>query len=64
MHLEKIDSQVIFDGEIVVLDEEGKSQFQLIQNYQTEKKGALYLLCVRSPLQRWQRSPSTAPYRT
>jgi bifunctional non-homologous end joining protein LigD len=40
--LEKIQGQAIFDGEIVVLDEEGKSHFQLIQNYQQDKKGALF----------------------
>lgn len=39
--LEKMTEQVILDGEIVVLDEKGKSDFQLIQNYQ-KKKGALY----------------------
>lgn len=31
--LEKIQGEVIFDGEIVVVDSKGKSQFQLIQNY-------------------------------
>lgn len=32
--LKKIKEQVILDGEIVALDEEGKSHFQLLQNYQ------------------------------
>lgn len=41
-NLEKIDEQVILDGEIVVVDEEGKSHFQLIQNYQKSEKGNLY----------------------
>lgn len=34
--LKKIKEQVIFDGEIVALDENGKSNFQLLQNYQTQ----------------------------
>lgn len=41
-NLKKIDNQVIFDGELVVLDSEGKSHFQLMQNYQREGKGTLY----------------------
>lgn len=40
-NLKKLDGQVIFDGEIVVLDPEGRSHFQLLQNYQKEKKGSL-----------------------
>lgn len=40
--LAKIDSQVIFDGELVVLDSQGKSHFELMQNYQKEHKGSLY----------------------
>ena len=40
--LENVNSQVIFDGELVVLDSKGKSDFQLMQNYQKEGKGALY----------------------
>lgn len=40
--LEQIQAQVILDGEIVILDKSGKSQFGLIQNYQKDKKGALY----------------------
>lgn len=40
--LKKINNQVILDGELVVLDTQGKSHFQLIQNYKKEGKGALY----------------------
>ena len=40
--LKKIDSQVIFDGELVILDAKGKSHFQWMQNYQKERKGVLY----------------------
>lgn len=40
--LEKINSQVIFDGELVVLDMKGKSHFQWMQNYQKQSKGNLY----------------------
>lgn len=40
--LEKIQSQAIMDGEIVLLDEKGKSDFQLMQNYQRTQKGHLY----------------------
>ncbi len=40
--LEQIKGQAIFDGELVVLDPKGKSQFQLMQNYQKEGKGALF----------------------
>ncbi len=39
--LEKIESQVILDGELVVVDSKGISHFQLMQNYQKEKKGDL-----------------------
>ncbi len=39
--LQKIKEKVILDGEIVVLDPHGRSDFQLMQNYQ-EKGGALY----------------------
>lgn len=39
--LKKIGGQVILDGEVVVLDEKGKSDFQLMQNYQNEHEGAL-----------------------
>ncbi len=37
--LEKLRGDLILDGEVVVLDSEGKSHFQLLQNYE---KGALY----------------------
>lgn len=37
--LSRLGMQAIFDGEIVALDKEGKSQFQLIQNYQRTGKG-------------------------
>ena len=41
--LQKIGNhQVIFDGEIVVLDSKGKSSFSLMQNYQREGKGDLF----------------------
>src|ERR1700733_12464815 len=33
--LEKLKGEVILDGEVVILDKEGKSQFQLMQNYKT-----------------------------
>ncbi len=33
--------QAVLDGEIVVLDEAGRSQFQLLQNYQKTGQGAL-----------------------
>lgn len=37
--LSRLQMQAVFDGEIVALDKEGKSQFQLIQNYQRTGKG-------------------------
>jgi bifunctional non-homologous end joining protein LigD len=37
-----ITHDVILDGEIVVLDAQGKSQFQLLQNYQEENSGHLF----------------------
>ena len=40
--LSNLNVQAVFDGEIVILDENGKSDFQLMQNYQRTKKGALY----------------------
>jgi bifunctional non-homologous end joining protein LigD len=40
--LENINYDMILDGEIVILDEDGRSKFQLIQNYQRTGKGALY----------------------
>lgn len=39
--LSSIASEVILDGEIVVLDDRGKPSFQLLQNYQKEQKGFL-----------------------
>jgi len=40
--LENIKAQCILDGEIVILNSEGKSEFQLLQNYQKTKKGNLF----------------------
>ncbi len=40
--LKKIPGQVILDGELVVVDREGKSDFQLMQNYQKTRKGNLF----------------------
>ena len=40
--LKKSTQEVILDGEIVVLDEEGKSHFQLLQNFQKNRTGHLY----------------------
>lgn len=40
--LEKIQDQCILDGEIVLLDENGKADFQLMQNYQRTQKGNLF----------------------
>jgi bifunctional non-homologous end joining protein LigD len=39
--LTKLGHDAVLDGEIVVLDAAGKSQFQLLQNYQQTKKGPL-----------------------
>lgn len=39
--LENFGHEAVLDGEIVVLDETGKSQFQLLQNYQRIGKGNL-----------------------
>ncbi len=39
--LKMINHQLILDGEVVVVDEEGKSNFQLLQNYQKTGKGKL-----------------------
>lgn len=39
--LKKIKNDVVLDGEIVVLDEKGKSKFQLIQKYKRFKEGNL-----------------------
>lgn len=40
--LEKIQDQCILDGEVVLLDEKGRSDFQLMQNYQRTQKGNLF----------------------
>lgn len=40
--LKSLKVQAIFDGEVVVLNPDGKSDFQAMQNYQTSRKGALY----------------------
>lgn len=40
-NLSSIQVSALLDGEIVVLDEEGKPSFQLVQNYQRTKKGNL-----------------------
>ena len=39
--LEKISKNMVLDGEIVVLDQKGKSHFQLIQNFQETGEGIL-----------------------
>jgi bifunctional non-homologous end joining protein LigD len=39
--LKTFDMNVIFDGEVVVVDEFGKSSFQLLQNYKKSGKGIL-----------------------
>ena len=41
--LEKVSIQCILDGEVVLLDESGKSDFQLMQNYQKTGKGNLFV---------------------
>jgi bifunctional non-homologous end joining protein LigD len=40
--LEKLSGQCVLDGEIVILDSKGRSQFQLLQNYQKNKVGTPY----------------------
>ncbi len=40
--LEKIPGKFIFDGEIVVIDKKGRSQFQLLQNYEEGQKERAY----------------------
>lgn len=37
----KLDHEAVLDGEIVVLDDEGRSRFQLLQNYQKTGRGNL-----------------------
>src|SRR5436190_12516279 len=39
--LAKIKRQAIFDGEVVVLDEKGRSNFQALQNFITTQRGTL-----------------------
>jgi bifunctional non-homologous end joining protein LigD len=39
--LQGIKGQAVFDGELVVVDAKGKSQFQLMQNYTKTRKGTL-----------------------
>lgn len=39
--LQALDTQVILDGEIVILDKKGKPQFQLLQNYTHNPQGIL-----------------------
>jgi bifunctional non-homologous end joining protein LigD len=39
--LKKLGHEAVLDGEIVVLDSAGKSQFQLLQNYQKSRTGTL-----------------------
>ncbi len=39
--VEKISHNVVLDGEIIVLDNKGKSHFQTLQNYRTTGKGKL-----------------------
>ena len=39
--LEKIKKSCVLDGEVVVLDERGRSRFQLLQNFQTSGQGDL-----------------------
>ena len=40
--LQKLNIQAVLDGEIVVLDENGKSDFGALQNWRSEAGGALY----------------------
>ena len=39
--LQELNMQAVFDGEIVALNEEGKSEFQLLQNWQKNGQGEL-----------------------
>jgi len=39
--LKQLSTQAIFDGEIVIVDEKGRSSFQALQNYQNTGKGDL-----------------------
>lgn len=40
--LSKLKTQALLDGEVVVLDPSGRSNFQLMQNYQRTHQGVLY----------------------
>ena len=40
--LKKLPGRFIVDGEIVILDKKGRSQFQLLQNYQKTREGTPY----------------------
>lgn len=40
--LKKASEDVLLDGEVVILDKEGRSQFQLMQNYQRTRQGNLF----------------------
>ncbi|WP_205511167.1 non-homologous end-joining DNA ligase [Longitalea arenae] len=39
--LQELNMEAVFDGEVVALNEEGKSDFQLLQNWQNSRKGEL-----------------------
>jgi bifunctional non-homologous end joining protein LigD len=45
-HLKDFNLDAILDGEIVALDEEGVSHFQLLQNYKTEKNIYFYIFDI------------------
>lgn len=40
--LQKLPGPFVLDGEVVVLDQKGRSHFQLLQNYQKQKNGPIY----------------------
>jgi bifunctional non-homologous end joining protein LigD len=40
--LKKLPGKFVLDGEIVILDDQGRSNFQLLQNYQKTKEGTPY----------------------
>src|SRR5690606_23410316 len=40
--LKKLGHTAVLDGEVAALNDEGKLEFQLLQNYETTKKGDLY----------------------
>jgi bifunctional non-homologous end joining protein LigD len=42
--LKQLDTQAIFDGEIVVLDEKGISRFELLQNYSSDESLLGYMI--------------------